>query len=197
MKLSLNLAALIWAGTLALAAAEQCASPGLKRIVGYYEGQSMRRSCDAFSPERVIDGVITHVIFAHADIDPETFEVRPAHDYDPPLYRRLSLLKFRTPGMRMYIGLGGSTLNGPHTTAFSDIARSSENQVKFIRSLIKFMETHGFDGVDIDWERPGDDSYGGREGDRENYPTWLRNLRKHVSVTGRGLSIAASVSSRK
>jgi len=43
--------------------------------------------------------------------------------------------------------------NTPNTqTAFSDMAGSATNRRKFINSLINFMQTWGFDGVDLDWE---------------------------------------------
>lgn len=44
-------------------------------------------------------------------------------------------------------------VNVPNTrTAFSDMAKSAENRSKFIKSLMQFMKSYGFDGVDLDWE---------------------------------------------
>jgi len=48
--------------------------------------------------------------------------------------------------------LNNSTDPGePTATTFSDIAASSENQKAFSDSLISFMTTYGFNGVEIDW----------------------------------------------
>lgn len=48
---------------------------------------------------------------------------------------------------------GGWSFNdpGPTATTFSDLARSTAAQTRFFRSLITFLVTHGYDGVDVDW----------------------------------------------
>lgn len=56
--------------------------------------------------------------------------------------------------MREQISVGGWSMNDPdqptHAT-FSTLAGSSDAQSKFFSSLVQFMSTYGFDGVDIDW----------------------------------------------
>ena len=42
----------------------------------------------------------------------------------------------------------------PTRSTFSDLAGSSSAQQQFFTSLLSFMGTYGFDGVDIDWEYP-------------------------------------------
>jgi chitinase len=34
------------------------------------------------------------------------------------------------------------------------MASTAANRKQFITNLIKFMDTYGFDGVDLDWEYP-------------------------------------------
>lgn len=52
------------------------------------------------------------------------------------------------------ISVGGWSMNDPdqptHAT-FSALAASTEAQSRFFSSLVQFMSTYGFDGVDIDW----------------------------------------------
>lgn len=58
-----------------------------------------------------------------------------------------------------WISVGGWSFTDPGATrtAFSDMASSSTNRQTFINGLIKFMDTYGFDGVDLDWEYPAAD----------------------------------------
>lgn len=128
-------------------------SSTLQRIVGYYEGWAVNRRCNAFYPEQIPLGIYTHLNFAFATIDPSTFEVVPASSSDPEWYRRLTDLKWRDRSLKVFIAIGGWTFNdeGQRTrTTFSDMAKSEENQKKFIKSLISFMSTYNFNGVDLD-----------------------------------------------
>lgn len=159
---------------------------GLKRVVGYYEGWSTRRPCNTFWPERIPRGVYSHINFAFATIDPQTFEVRPADGRDVELYTRLTALKKTDPGLSVYIALGGWTFNdpGPTATTFSDLARSDDNQRKFFKSLVTFMAMYDFDGVDLDWEYPEAPDRSGRGEDFENFPKFMANLRSELKRTG-------------
>ncbi|EOD44207.1 putative class v protein [Neofusicoccum parvum UCRNP2] len=161
-------------------------SGGVSRVVGYYESWSSQRSCNTFMPEQIPAGVYTHLNFAFATIDPVTFEVRPASSGDAELYRRLTALKRKDPGLKVFIALGGWTFNdpGPTATTFSDIARSEANQKAFFKSLISFMATYDFDGVDLDWEYPEADDRSGRPEDFANFPKMMANLKKALKGSG-------------
>lgn len=155
-------------------------------MVGYYEGWAANRPCNAFLPEQIPVGVYTHLNFAFASIDPITYEVRPASQADTRLYRRLTSLKRIDPDLKVLIAIGGWTFNdpGPTATTFSDIARSESAQRAFIKSLISFMSTYDFDGVDLDWEYPGAEDRSGRGEDFENFPKFLANLKSALRATG-------------
>ncbi|KAH6699690.1 chitinase [Leptodontidium sp. MPI-SDFR-AT-0119] len=137
-----------------------CDSSGsVNRVVGYYEGWASKRTCNAFYPEDVPSGVYSHINFAFATIDPVTFEVRPASTADVKLYTRLTSLKDLDPDLKA-------------------------NQKAFIKSLIAFMPTYNFDGVDIDWEYPGADDRSGRPTDFANFPKFMANLKSSLKATG-------------
>jgi len=89
------------------------------------------------------------------------------------LLSRFTKLKERKAGLQTWVSVGGWSFNdrgffsyiplrslsdssvaGPYQMAFSDMAMTAVNRKTFIDGLIKFMETYGFDGMDLDWEYP-------------------------------------------
>jgi chitinase len=140
--------------------------------------------------------VYTHINFAFATIDPVSFKVLPATQADVNLYKRLMLIKRQDPDLRIFIAIGGWTFNdpGPTATTFSDIAASVPRQRVFIESLMSFMSTYGFDGVDLDWEYPAADDRSGRPVDFENFPNFMARLRDSLRPSKKGISITIPAS---
>ncbi|RDW64378.1 uncharacterized protein DSM5745_09789 [Aspergillus mulundensis] len=171
---------------------------GLSRVVGYYEGWSMQRFCNDFYPEQIPVGVYTHLNYAFASIDPETFEILAPSSYESDMMRRLTALKRSDPDLKVFIAVGGWTFNdpGPTATVFSDMARSPRNRQAFFRSLLSFMSTYGFDGIDLDWEYPVADDRSGRPEDYENFVDLIANLKTFLKSSGgrHGLSITLPAS---
>lgn len=54
---------------------------------------------------------------------------------------------------------------------------TSANRAAFIASAKKFLKIYAFDGIDIDWEYPVADDRGGNAADKENFVTFLAELR--------------------
>lgn len=167
--------------------------------MGYYEGWASTRNCQAFFPENIPAGVYTHLNYAFASIDPNTFAIVPASAEDVELYSKLTALKQIDDSLKVFISIGGWDFNnaGPTATTFSDLAASTANQQKFFVSLISFMSTYDFDGVDIDWEYPGASDRSGRPEDIANYPTFVKNLKVALQSNGGGrdgLTITVPVS---
>ncbi|KAK4870960.1 hypothetical protein LT330_000197 [Penicillium expansum] len=164
------------------------------------EGTVLRAadSIELFWPENIPGGVYSHINFAFATIDPDTFEVKPADERDVELYTRVTDLKKGDPNLEVFIAIGGWTFNdpGPTQTVFSDIARSVANQKKFINSLVSFMSTYDFDGIDLDWEYPEATDRNGRPEDFKNFPRFIANLRQALDHTGgrNGISITLPAS---
>ncbi|KAL1957767.1 hypothetical protein VTO42DRAFT_5485 [Malbranchea cinnamomea] len=168
------------------------------KVIGYYEGWNLQRSCGTMKPEDIPLGWYTHINFAFALVNPKTFHIDPMDPDTASLYTRVTALKSRQPGLEVWIAIGGWAMNdpGPYRMAFSDMAKSEKNQDAFFESLITFMQRYNFDGVDIDWEYPVADDRGGIPEDFDNFVTMLRRLRERLNRTGRkyGLTITLPAS---
>lgn len=94
--------------------------------------------------------------------------------------------------------LGGWSMNDadqPTATTFSDLAALTSAQKAFFKSLLSFMTTYGFDGVDIDWEYPVALERSGKAADLKNYPTFLQNLKTALGSTGHNYGLSITVPS--
>ncbi|KAJ5424840.1 glycoside hydrolase [Penicillium cf. griseofulvum] len=174
-------------------------SSASQRTIGYYEGWSSTRSCDKRIPSDLDVSAMTHINFgdyifssdllsgvltskAFVYFHPTTFEIIPMSSGDVELYSQFTALKSRKPSLKTWVSIGGwafnDATNSPNTqTAFSDMSSTPANRQAFATSLIQFMNTYGFDGVDIDWEYPGAEDRGGVKGDAANFATLLSDLK--------------------
>ncbi|KAL2785261.1 hypothetical protein BJX66DRAFT_329388 [Aspergillus keveii] len=175
-----------------------CGGQSMSRTIGYYEGWSATRKCDKRLPSDLDIVSLTHINFAFAFFHPTTFQVLPMSANDEALYPQFTGLKSKKPSLKTWIAVGGwsfnDATNSPNTqTAFSDMARSATNRQTFINSLLHFMQTWGFDGVDLDWEYPGADDRGGIPDDTANFVELLRDMKN--AFQGRyGISVTLPAS---
>ncbi|EUC40697.1 glycoside hydrolase family 18 protein [Bipolaris oryzae ATCC 44560] len=169
-----------------------------EKLIGYYEGWNMQRPCGTMPPEEIPLGAYTHINFAFALVNPTTFRIDAMDAETAKMYKRVTKLKERQPGLQVWIAIGGWAMNdpGPYRTTFSDLAKSTSAQASFFESLVTFMKANNFDGVDIDWEYPVAEDRGGIPEDFENYVTFLKNLRNHLNGSGRyyGLTLTLPAS---
>ncbi|PVI00005.1 glycoside hydrolase family 18 protein [Periconia macrospinosa] len=150
------------------------------RRIGYYQGWNTReRLCDRVPPRQINTRGISHLLYAFAFFHPQTFEMMPMHSDDVKLYGEFTALKRN--GLQTWIAVGGWSFNDPDTAtynAYSDMVSTQSNRRSFIQSLIKFMETYGFQGADIDWEYPAEPKRGGRKEDTDNLVLLMKEMKE-------------------
>ncbi|RSL94203.1 hypothetical protein CDV31_014405 [Fusarium ambrosium] len=169
---------------------------GIPRVVGYFEGWARSRPCEVFWPEQIPIGLYTHINFAFGTIDPKTFVVKADNKHDLEMYKRLMTLKKKDRNLKVYLAVGGWTFNdpGPTATTFSDLAASVPRQKAFMNSLMSFMATHDFDGLDLDWEYPEAIDRSGKKEDFANFPKFMARLKEMMEGGKKGLTITLPAS---
>lgn len=96
------------------------------------------------------------------------------NDDDVQLYSRVTGLKQVNPALKVFIAVGGWAAGG---APFSNMVSSAANRATFISSTMAFMQTYGFDGVDIDWEYPAAVDREGVAADYKNFVSFVQELR--------------------
>ncbi|CAD0098997.1 unnamed protein product [Aureobasidium mustum] len=171
-------------GSCSISTAPSCSTNGGSsngRTVGYYQSWNVRnRKCDTKTPSQLNTKGFTHLFYSFAFIDPNSFDVVPAHDDDEEQMREFTALS-SDGKLQTWIAIGGfdfSDKGTPTHTTWSDMVSTKANRAKFIASLEAYMKEYGFQGVDLDWEYPGDPDRGGRKlADTRNLSLLVREMR--------------------
>ncbi|EGD80827.1 oviductal secretory glycoprotein [Salpingoeca rosetta] len=159
---------------------------GCMVVLGYFASWSYHRPAPyTFMIEHIDAGKYTHLAYAFAGIDAD-YTIMPgeAVDVDGGRYALFHThVRQRNPNIKTLLSVGGYTFNADSRTQyrFSTMVASQQRRATFIASLIPFLRTHDFDGVDIDWEFPGYLQNGGSPQDRDNFLTFLQELRQAVN----------------
>ena len=97
----------------------------------------------------------THVIFSFVGLNKTDFTVSIL-DYDYVVirggYKAALGLRRLNPKLKVMIAIGGWGEGGKQ---YSEMVSSKETRTNFIESVITFMTEYKFDGLDLDWEYPG------------------------------------------
>jgi chitinase len=126
---------------------------------------------------------LTRINYAFANIqDGRIVAVNPA---DAPNLAALVALKKENPSLQILVSVGGWLWSGN----FSDAVLTPESRSRFIDSVVAFVERYNLDGLDIDWEYPGQIGAGNRfrSEDKRNYTLVLADLRQRFDREQRKL----------
>lgn len=121
---------------------------------------------------------ITHFNYAFANIkNGKVIEGRPE---DSRNIKKLVELKKVNPDLKILISVGG----WGWSDNFSDAVLTEEAREIFATSAVDFMLKHKIDGVDLDWEYPGQPGEGNvhRPEDKENFTAILKLIREKLDA---------------
>ncbi|KAF5244120.1 hypothetical protein FANTH_7875 [Fusarium anthophilum] len=75
-------------------------------------------------------------------------------------------------------GFDFSNENTSNHNTWSDMVSTKANRAAFIQSARAYMDAYGFQGIDLDWEYPGEPKRGGRKlADTRNFSMLLKEMR--------------------
>lgn len=146
-------------------------TPGLSpyRIVAYAGGNMDIWQMDASK--------ITHINYAFANINEDgKIYFRNAVGAGQQL-AQLQQLKKQNKDLKLLVSVGGWGADG-----FSDAALTKESRTEFAESALEIIKNYGLDGIDIDWEFPGQPGPGikYRAEDEGNFTLMLKSLRQNL-----------------
>lgn len=180
-------------------------------VAGYYENYSQFRppsgNRQPFSIKMIDTNIVLEIYYAFAAfgyvskaVDPTkphatgNFKIEPTQKNDQTvLYPQLQSLKNNSQNkLKTILSIGGWNFNDPEDPEgtgkytylnFSQMVSSKSSRKEFIESAIEYALQYGFNGIDIDWEYPGDSSRGGKPEDFVNFIDFLKECSFAFSKT--------------
>lgn len=148
------------------AAARKPAGP---QIIAYVFPQT-----HVIQPGEIAAQKLTRINFAFANI--QNGVVVDGYPTDAANFAALNSLKQQNPSLKVLVSVGGWLWSGK----FSDAVLTKQSRRVFIDSAVAFIKRYDLDGLDIDWEYPGQVGVGNhfRPEDKQNYTEVLKELRQ-------------------
>ncbi len=143
-------------------------------VMGYYVPEK------DYKPEALPLGQLTHIIFSFTNVIDGEMKFRD--EENGKRLRELVAQRKNYPHIKVMIACGGWGADG-----FSDMAHTTENRRKFIKSVVAFNKEYQLDGLDIDWEYPAIPAAGtmARPEDKENFTLLMKELRQALNTLTR------------
>lgn len=180
-------------GVILMAASSSAQGNSSKNVVCYQGTWSVYRpGLGKFGVEDIDPFLCTHLIYAFMGIE-ETGQLRVIDVYldleensGRGNIKSFNALKLKNPVLKTLVAVGGWNEGSKR---FSLVARDPSKREKFVDDVVRFLQRHGFDGLDLDWEYPGQRHSLDNE-DRSNYITFLKELKEGLEPFGFILSAA-------
>nr|WP_309137306.1 glycosyl hydrolase family 18 protein [Romboutsia lituseburensis] len=135
------------------------------------------------NPKNVDANLLDAVIYAFVEINPDGTLRVPTPKY----LNQLVNLRKENPDLQVIAAIGGWGADG-----FSDAALTPASRYNFARQVNSLINQYKLDGIDIDWEYPGNKAAGikARPEDKENFTLLLTAIRDVIG-DNKWLSVAS------
>ncbi len=134
--------------------------------------------------------LLTHVCYAFANVH-EDGSVCLERDKDAATLAKLTALKRKNPQLAILLSVGG----WDWSKYFSNAALTAQSRKLFCESALAIVKQYRLDGLDIDWEYPGNRGAGNvfRPEDKTNFTLLLKDLRARMNATPQGRCLQLTV----
>lgn len=164
-----------------------------KKVVCYWgTWANYRPDGGKFTPDHIDATLCTHLIYSFAGLDSGNWTLKsldPWMDLEDSYglagFKKATSLKYKHPHLKVSLAIGGWNEG---SAKYSEMAKDNKARSSFANSALKFLQTHNFDGLDLDWEYPG--KRGGKPEDKENFILLIQDLRAAFSNTNMLLTAA-------
>lgn len=132
----------------------------------------------------------THLVYNFANLDGTSFKVKyldERRDIAQGGIVQTIETKLENPHLRVMIGCGGWT---DEPINYSRMTEKAEHRKIYVESAVAFILKHKFDGMDLNWQFPGD--RGGTDKDKSNVVLLVKELREAFDKHGLILSVSVS-----
>lgn len=132
---------------------------------------------------------MTHINYAFGHVTDNNKGIRIDNE---PRLRMMAGLKEKKPSLKVLLSVGGWG-----SSHFSEMAATDSTRSAFAADCRRVIESFGLDGIDINWEYPGNGTGGVSFSpvDKENFTLLMRDVRRAIGKE-KLLSIAASATGR-
>lgn len=146
-----------------------------KKIIGYIVGANVDDKFEEISAKKM-----THVNYAFANI--KDGKIIMGNPKDEDRLKKINSLKDTNPDLKILISVGGWSWSG----GFSEAVATKIARERFANSGLSFLREHKLDGIDLDWEYPGQPGAGNPHtpADTDNFTSILKLFRKKLDSLG-------------
>ena len=147
-----------------------------EKVVGYIVAGNVDDKFDEINANK-----LTHINFAFANINEG--KIVEGNSKDTERLRKINGLKQTNSDLKILISVGGWSWSG----GFSQAVATKINRERFANSGISFLKRHNIDGIDLDWEYPGQPGAGNLHSpeDKQNFTAILQLFRKKLDSLGK------------
>lgn len=167
------------------------------KVVCYFTNWAWyRQGGGKYLPEDIDPDLCSHIVYGFAVLDRDSLTIKPHDtwaDFDNHFYERVTA--FKKKGIKVSVAIGG--WNDSAGDKYSRLVRDAAARARFIKHVVEFIEKHGFEGLDLDWEYPvcwQVECSKGFADEKEHFASWVRELSEEFRPRGWLLSTAVSPS---